>query len=174
MTMPVLGRLSLEASYPSLANWSCTGGQAGWSKVGRGSALAREISFVSLVAYGPNVSHSTLAMGGYSFWNQAGWFPTNLQPPTVFCYSYPVYAVTLKILFYFSKYSYNPQYFLPSVAGEWYISRHLLIRISGSKNWTTLHLYNFAGWLSTWYCIIWGRERKGYPRRSLSLKVTSI
>ena len=42
----------------------------------RGSAPAREISFVSLVAYGPKVSHSTLAMGGYSFRNQAGGFPT--------------------------------------------------------------------------------------------------
>ena len=31
---------------------------------GRGGALAREISFVSLVAYGPKVSHSALAMGG--------------------------------------------------------------------------------------------------------------
>ena len=50
MTMPVLGCLSLEESYLSLANWSCTGGQAGWSKVGRGSAPAREIRFVSLVA----------------------------------------------------------------------------------------------------------------------------
>ena len=31
--------------------------------MGRGSAPAREISFVSLVAYGPKVSHSALAMG---------------------------------------------------------------------------------------------------------------
>ena len=29
MTVPVLGRPSLEESYPSLANRSCTGGQAG-------------------------------------------------------------------------------------------------------------------------------------------------
>ena len=42
----------------------------------RGGAPAREISFVSLVAYGPKVSDSALAMGGYSFWNQAGRFPT--------------------------------------------------------------------------------------------------
>ena len=28
------------------------------------------------MAYGPKVSHSALAMGGYSFWNQAGQFPT--------------------------------------------------------------------------------------------------
>ena len=32
--------------------------------MGRGGALAREISFVSLVAYGPQVSDSALAMGG--------------------------------------------------------------------------------------------------------------
>ena len=63
VTMPVLGHPSLEESYPSLANRSCTGGQAGWSRVGRGGAPAREISFVSLVAYGPKVSHSALAMG---------------------------------------------------------------------------------------------------------------
>ena len=50
VTMPVLGRPSLEESYPSLANRSCTGGQAGRSKVGRGIAPTREISFVSLVA----------------------------------------------------------------------------------------------------------------------------
>ena len=31
--------------------------------MGRGDAPAREISFVSLVAYGPKVSHSALAMG---------------------------------------------------------------------------------------------------------------
>ena len=44
-------------------------------EVGRGGTPAREIGFVSLVAYGPN-SVSALTMGGYSFWNQAGWFPT--------------------------------------------------------------------------------------------------
>ena len=31
--------------------------------MGKGSAPAREISFVSLVAYGPKVSDSALAMG---------------------------------------------------------------------------------------------------------------
>ena len=46
-------------------------------KVGRGSAPAREISFVSLVAYGPKVFYLALAMGDYSFLNQAGWFPTD-------------------------------------------------------------------------------------------------
>ena len=35
---------------------------------------AKETSFVSLVAYGPN-SDSALIMGGYSLWNQAGRFP---------------------------------------------------------------------------------------------------
>ena len=43
--------------------------------MGWGSAPAGEISFVSLVAYGPN-SDSALTMGGYSLWNQAGQFPT--------------------------------------------------------------------------------------------------
>ena len=76
MTMPVLGHPSIEESYPSLTNQSYTGGQAGWSKVGRGGAPAREISFVSLVAYGPKVSDSALTTGVYSFWNQAGQFPT--------------------------------------------------------------------------------------------------
>ena len=65
MTMPVLGHSSLEESYPSLANWSGSGPSN--SKVGRGSTPAREISFVSLMAYGPNVSDSALAMGVYSF-----------------------------------------------------------------------------------------------------------
>ena len=32
--------------------------------MGRGGTPAREISFVSLVAYGPKVSDSALAMGG--------------------------------------------------------------------------------------------------------------
>ena len=50
--------------------------------MGRGGTPAREISFVSLVAYGPN-SDSALTMGGYSLWNQAGRFPT-------------VYAMTLQ------------------------------------------------------------------------------
>ena len=45
-------------------------------KGGRGGAPAWEISFVSLVAYGPKVSHSALDMSVYSFWNQAGQFPT--------------------------------------------------------------------------------------------------
>ena len=31
------------------------------------------------MAYGPKVSDSALAIGGYSFWNQAGWFPTNIN-----------------------------------------------------------------------------------------------
>ena len=39
MIMPVLGRPSLEESYPSLANQSCTGGQAVCSKVGREAPL---------------------------------------------------------------------------------------------------------------------------------------
>ena len=47
--------------------------------MGRGGAPAREISFVSLLAYGPKVCHSALAMGVYSFWNQAGKFPTKIN-----------------------------------------------------------------------------------------------
>ena len=92
MTVPVLGRPSPEESYLPLANPSCTGGQAGWSKVGRGGAPAREIHFVSSVAYGSKVSQSALAMGVYSFWNQAGWFPTSIYPlPRVFtnCFLLP-------------------------------------------------------------------------------------
>ena len=42
--------------------------------MGRDGTPAREISFVSLVVYGPN-SDSALTMGGYSLWNQAGRFP---------------------------------------------------------------------------------------------------
>ena len=44
-------------------------------EVGRGGTPARETSFVSLVAYGPN-SDSALTIRGYSLWNQAGRFPT--------------------------------------------------------------------------------------------------
>ena len=67
MTMPVFGHPSLEESYPSLANQSSARAKQGEVKRGRGSAPAREISFVSLVAYGPKVSNSALAMGDYSF-----------------------------------------------------------------------------------------------------------
>ena len=51
--------------------------------MGRGGTSAREISFVSLVAYGPN-SDSALTMGGYSFRNQAGRFPTHIMPDSSF------------------------------------------------------------------------------------------
>ena len=44
--------------------------------MGRGGTPAREISFVSLMAYGPKVFDSALTMGVYSFRNQAGRFPT--------------------------------------------------------------------------------------------------
>ena len=50
-------------------------------KVGRGSAPAREISFVSLVAYVPKVFYLALAMGDYSFWNQARAVPNNFDLP---------------------------------------------------------------------------------------------
>ena len=48
------------------------GAKEGELKGGRGSTPAREITFVSLVAYGPKVSDSALTIGGYSFWNQEG------------------------------------------------------------------------------------------------------
>ena len=69
---PALGWSSLEDSYLSLANWPSSGpSRVKWAGFG---TPAREISFVSLVAYGPN-SDSALTMGGYSLWNQARWFP---------------------------------------------------------------------------------------------------
>ena len=43
------------------------GAKEGEVKGGRGSAPARKINFVSLVAYGPKVLSSALAMKGYSF-----------------------------------------------------------------------------------------------------------
>ena len=62
MTMPVLGHPSLEESYPSLAKWSGSGpSRVKWAGV---APPAREISFFSLMAYGPKVSDSALAMGG--------------------------------------------------------------------------------------------------------------
>ena len=60
MTMSVLGHFSFEESCPSLA-------KQGEVKGGRGGAPTRKMSFVSLVVYGPKVSFSALAMGGYSF-----------------------------------------------------------------------------------------------------------
>ena len=47
--------------------------------MGRGSAPAREISFVSLVAYGPKVSHSALAMLGLQLLKPGRAVPNNLQ-----------------------------------------------------------------------------------------------
>ena len=44
--------------------------------MGRDGTPAREISFVLLVAYGPEVPDSAIAMGVHSFLNQAGQFPT--------------------------------------------------------------------------------------------------
>ena len=71
MTMLILGRSSLPWGILLTHYWLTgqTWGQTGRSKVGRGGAPAREISFVSLVAYGPKVCHSALAMGVYSFLN---------------------------------------------------------------------------------------------------------
>ena len=63
--MPVLGHPSLEESYLSLANQSPARAKQGEVKRGRGSAPAREISFVSLAAYGPKVfllSHGGLQL----------------------------------------------------------------------------------------------------------------
>ena len=62
--MPVLG-------CPPLRNLTChwltshlPRAKQGEVKGGRGSAPARKISFVCLVAYGPKVFHSALAMAG--------------------------------------------------------------------------------------------------------------
>ena len=63
MTMPVLSCLSLEESYPSLANQSSTQGQAGWSNGDRGGAPGGRISFVSLGAYGPKIFLLSLSHG---------------------------------------------------------------------------------------------------------------
>ena len=65
MTIPVLGRPSLQESYSSLANQSSPGAKQG--EVGRGGSPAREISFISLVAYGLKVYLLSLSHGGYSF-----------------------------------------------------------------------------------------------------------
>ena len=65
MTLPVITPLR------NLTHHWLTGhplkAKQGEVKGDRGGAPAREISFVSLVAYGFKVSHSSLAMGGYSF-----------------------------------------------------------------------------------------------------------
>ena len=48
--------------------------------MGRGSALAREISFVSLVAYGPKVSDSALDMGGLQLLKPGRAVPNSISP----------------------------------------------------------------------------------------------
>ena len=58
--MPVLGHPSREESYPVVHPRAKQGDVKG----GRGSAPAREISFVSLVAYGPKVYLLSLSHGG--------------------------------------------------------------------------------------------------------------
>ena len=77
-TFPVLGHPSLEESYLSLSNQSSSWGQAGSSKGGRGGALARKISFVSLVAYGTKVfllSRSHTASETRQAGSQQSWIP---------------------------------------------------------------------------------------------------
>ena len=76
VTMPVLGCPSLEGRH-----WSTNHlprAKQVEVKWGKGSTPTRKISFVSLVAYGPKVSLLSLAMGGYSFWNQAGGFQQHM------------------------------------------------------------------------------------------------
>ena len=46
--------------------------------MGRGGTPAREISFVSLVAYGPKVSDSALAMGGLQLLKPGRAVPNNI------------------------------------------------------------------------------------------------
>ena len=78
VTMPILACPSLEASYPSLANWSGTGprrvkkGQRWWPFQGSKICLLS-----GLWSQGRSLS---LSHGGYSFWNQAGWLPTMCGP----------------------------------------------------------------------------------------------
>ena len=76
MTVPVLGCPSLEESYRHWLTSHPPGAKQGEVKGGRGGAPAREISFVSLGSYGPEVLYSALAVGGSSFLKQAGRFPT--------------------------------------------------------------------------------------------------
>ena len=65
MTTPALGHPSLEESYSSLANSGHPpGAKQSEVKGGRGGALAREISFVSLVAYAPKVFLLSLSHEG--------------------------------------------------------------------------------------------------------------
>ena len=64
VTMPVLGHPSLEESYSHWLTSHPPRAKQGEVKGGRGDTLAREISFVSLVAYGPKVSLLSLSHGG--------------------------------------------------------------------------------------------------------------
>ena len=67
--MPVLGRPSLEESYPSLANWLGSGpGRVKWAEV------------APLVAYGPKVSDSALAMGVLQLMKPGRAVPNNSRP----------------------------------------------------------------------------------------------
>ena len=47
--------------------------------MGKGGASAREISFVSLMAFGPKVSDSALAMGGLQFLKPGREVPNRLR-----------------------------------------------------------------------------------------------
>ena len=57
MTVPVLGHPSLEESYHHWLTRYPPRAKQGEVKGGRGGVPAREISFVSLVAYGPKVRY---------------------------------------------------------------------------------------------------------------------
>ena len=83
VTMPVLGHPSFEESYPSVANWSSTWGQAGWSKGGRGGAPARQINFVFLMAYGAKVSLLSLSHEGLQFLKPGRAVPNILLFPKI-------------------------------------------------------------------------------------------
>ena len=83
-------------------------------KGGRGGASTRKISFVSLVAYDSKVFYSGLTMGGYSFWNQAGRFPT---PPPFFLHFKGIYLLIFMLNIYWGpvpatqrtyEYNYRP------------------------------------------------------------------
>ena len=119
----VLGRPSLEESYPSLANGSCTGGQGEvkWAE----AVLLSGRYFVSLVAWGPKVSHSALAMGGYSFWNQAEQFPTH----------YTAYFFdTQSVIVHDSKTSW-PECFIRSQALMWVWLKYQVLYNLALESW---------------------------------------
>ena len=99
------------------------GAKQGEVKGGRGGAPAREISLVSLVAYGSKVSESALPMGGYSFWNQTGRFPTTSL----------LRCIIIQVLLHIKgnhEQNENPQWDIISHPLEWLLSKRQEINVS--------------------------------------------